>query len=128
GGGADQERFNLVVQRIARPGSHLVEDQELYTGLSLDPNDRLFVVDALRDSELVRLKGPLPRRRPDATLSPHPGDPIPYIDMSRPGSDGHELTDYDIVGSNEEGTGLFALDRVGHVDLVCVPTPPARDY
>lgn len=125
---ADPRRFNLVVQRIARPGSSIVEDQELYSGISLDPNDRLFVVDALRDSELVRLGGPLPRVRPDATLPAHPGDAIPYLDSTSPGSDGDELTDYDIVGSNEEGTGLFALDRAGHVDLVCVPSQPSRDY
>lgn len=125
---ADARRFNLVVQRLSRPGSSLVEDQELYSGVSLDPNDRLFIVDALRDSELVRLSGPLPRFRPDATLPAHPGDPIPYLDMSSPGTDGDELTDYDIIGSNEEGTGLFALDRAGHVDIVCVPPPPSRDY
>jgi len=124
----DPRRFNLVVQRIARPGSSLVEDQELYAGVSVDPNDRLFVVDALRDSELVRLGGPLPSCRPDATLAPHPGDPIPYIEMSTLGTDGDELTDYDVVGSNEEGTGLFALDRAGRVDIVCVPPPPSRDY
>jgi len=125
---ADPLRFNLVVQRIARPGSNLVEDQELYTGVSLDPNDRLFVVDALRDSELVRLSAPLPHCRPDATLPAHPGAPIPYLDMTSGGTDGNELTDYDIVGSNEEGTGLFALDRAGRVDLVCVPSSPTRDH
>src|SRR5690606_20489079 len=72
--------------------------------------------------------GPLPRCRPDATLPAHPGEPIPYLDMSSPGTDGDELTDYDIIGSNEEGTGLFALDRAGHVDIVCVPPPPSREY
>src|SRR5690606_32978180 len=46
----DPHRFNLVVQRIGRPGSNLVEDQELYTGVSLEPSDRLFVADVLRDS------------------------------------------------------------------------------
>lgn len=124
----DPRRFNLVVQRVARPGSNLVEDQELYSGVSVDPNDRLFIVDVLRDSELVRLGGPPPSCRPDATLPAHPGDPIPYIERSNPGTDGDELTDYDVVGSNEEGTGLFALDRAGRVDVICVPPPPSREF
>ena len=32
-----------------------------------------------------------------------------------------------VIGSNAEGTGLFALDRCERVDLVCVPSPPGRD-
>ena len=124
----DPRRFNLVVQRVARPGSNLVEDQELFTGVSVNPDDRLYIVDALRDSELVRLGGPVPSCRPDATLPAHPGDPIPYIERTTPGTDGDEITDYDVIGSHEEGTGLFALDRAGRIDVICVPPPPSRDY
>jgi hypothetical protein len=36
---SNEERFNLVVQRLARPGSQLVEDQELFRGLSMDESD-----------------------------------------------------------------------------------------
>ena len=64
------------------------------------------------------------RRRPGAAS---PGQPIPYITVKQAGSDGEELTDYDVIGSNAEGTGLFALDRCERVDLVCVPSPPGRD-
>lgn len=121
------DKFNLVIQRVARPGSQLVEDQEVFEGLSMDPTDERFIVDALQDSELVRLVGPLPSYRPNATLAVRPGQPIPYITVKQAGTDGDELTDYDIIGSNAEGTGLFALDRCERVDLVCVPSPPARD-
>jgi len=120
---AKEERFNLVVQRLARPGSQLVEDQELFRALSMDDSDDRFIVDALRTSELVQLGGPLPDHRPDATRAEHPGQPLPYIEMSAPGSDGDELTDYDIVGSNEERTGLFALDGLDRVDLLNIPLP-----
>jgi phage tail sheath protein FI len=75
----------------------------------------------------VRLVGPVPRYRPEATRAASPGQPIPYINASQAGSDGEELTDYDIIGSNTEGTGLFALDRCEHVDLICIPSPPGRD-
>ena len=121
------DRFNLVIQRLARPGSQLVDDQELYESLSMDPADSRFLVDALHDSELVRLVGPVPAARPDATRAERPGDAIPYIAMTRLGSDGEELTDYDVIGSNNEGTGLFALDGCPTLDFLCIPAPPGRD-
>jgi hypothetical protein len=121
------DKFNLVVQRVSRPGSQLIEDQEVFAGLSMDPTDERFIVDALQDSELVRLVGPLPSYRPTATTAATPGRPIPYITVKQAGSDGEELTDYDVIGSNAEGTGLFALDRCERIDLVCIPSPPGRD-
>jgi uncharacterized protein len=121
------DKFNLVIQRVSRAGSQLVDDQELFDGLSMDPTDERFIVDALHDSELVRLVGPLPSYRPAATTAAHPGQPIPYITVKQAGSDGEDLTDYDVIGSNAEGTGLFALDRCERIDLVCVPSPPGRD-
>jgi uncharacterized protein len=126
--GVEEEgRFNLVVQRVNGPGWCAIEDQELYRGLSMDENDDRFVIDALQDSALIRLAGPLPKARPDATLAASPGAPIPYVELTAAGSDGDELTDYDIIGSNSEGTGLFALDRTEQVDLVCIPPPARRD-
>jgi hypothetical protein len=122
-------RFNLVVQRLARPGSQLVEDQELFRGLSTDEADQRFIVDVLRSSELVELGGPLPACRPDTTRAEHPGQALPYVEMSMPGHDGDELTDYDIVGSNDERTGLFALDDLDRVDLVNIPSlASGRDH
>lgn len=121
GTGSNEQRFNLVVQRLTRPGSQLVEDQELFRGLSMRESDDRFIVDALRASQLVQLGGPLPDRRPDATRAEHPGQPLPYVDMSAPGGDGDELTDYDIVGSNDERTGLFSLDDLPRVDLLNIP-------
>jgi hypothetical protein len=121
------DKFNLVIQRVSRAGSQLVDDQEVFEALSTDPTDERFIVDALQDSELVRLVGPLPSYRPTATSPASPGQPIPYITVKQAGSDGDELTDYDVIGSNAEGTGLFALDALDRVDLVCVPSPPERD-
>ena len=121
----EPHRFNMVVQRLARPGSQLVEDQELFRSLSLEEGDNRFIVDMLEASTLIRLARPLPRQRPDATHATHPGQPIPYVEMSSIGSDGEDLTDYDIIGSNEEGTGLFAIDAAERVDLLCLPPAPS---
>ena len=123
----EPDRFNLVIQRLGRPGSQLVDDQELFEGLSMNPEAERFVVDALHDSELVRLIGPLPLARPDATRPARPGEPIPYLAATVTGTDGDELTDYDVIGSNAEGTGIFALDRCEQIDLLCIPSPPGRD-
>ena len=123
----EPNRFNLVVQRLSRLGSQLVDDQELFQAISMDPADDHYIVDALQKSELIRLSGPLPVHRPDATRATRPGEPIPYLGMCAGGSDGEELTDYDIIGSNQEGTGLFALDRCESIDLLCIPSPPGRD-
>ena len=60
------DKFNLVIQRVSRPGSQLVDDQEVFEGLSMDPTDERFIVDALQDSELVRLVGPLAELSPRA--------------------------------------------------------------
>src|SRR5690606_8085824 len=63
----DSLRFNLVVQRMSRPASQIVVDQEFFSGLSMLRADENFVADALADSDLVRIAGPLPHARPDAT-------------------------------------------------------------
>ena len=44
--------FNLVVQRLNRPGSELVADQELFESLSMDPSDERFVVDTASATSL----------------------------------------------------------------------------
>jgi Bacteriophage tail sheath protein len=122
----EPDRFNLVVQRLA-PTASLVEDQEFFQAVSIDEADERFIVDALKGSRLVRVSGPIPRQRPAATLPKHPGDAIPYLAMTAAGDDGEELTDYDVVGSKEEATGLFALDRIDGFDLLCIPAPVGRD-
>src|SRR5690606_35608234 len=67
------------------------------------------------------------RYRPEATRPASPGQPIPYVGVSMAGTDGEDLSDYDIIGSNSEGTGLFALDRCEQIDFICIPSPPGRD-
>lgn len=116
----DEGRFNLVVHRLASRERPIVERQEIYRALSMDPSDPDFVTYALIDSELVYIEGPLPLVRPDSTRCSgvDVGASYQYAD-----DDWHELgplTDYDLVGCNREGTGLFALERVSVVDMVCL--------
>lgn len=118
--GAGGTRFNLTLQRIS-PQTRLIDDQEIFRGLSCEEDHEANVRDRLRTSRLVRVEGPLPDHRPDATRSPGAHGGVGYIPASRPGTDGYPLTDYDLIGSACEYTGLFALQAVEHFSLLYAP-------
>ena len=42
-------------------------------------------------------------------------------------ADGEDLTDYDVIGSAADTTGMFALQAVPTFNLLCIP-PLAREY
>ncbi len=122
----EDDRFNLVLQRVRTFGSEHVEDQEIFRRLSTAAGTARFVTSALQESTLVRVRGAVPDVRPDRTLSPGARHPIGYVDSNPDGDDGAPLTDYDLIGSAERGTGIFALRDIDDLHFVCIP-PPARD-
>ncbi len=124
--GAEEDRFNLVVQRLRTPGSEHIEDQEIFRRLSTVPDTARHVTSALQESQLVRVRGAVPATRPDRTFRPGARHPIGYVDGNPDGDDGGPLTDYDLIGSADKGTGLFALRAVEDLHFVCIP-PPARN-
>lgn len=125
-GDNEPDRFNLVVQRVRSPGSELVEDQEIFLRLSVAPDSGRFVADALLESRLVRVKGPVPPQRPDRTLGASGAAPVGYVHSNPDGDDGGALTDYDVIGSATDGTGLFALKACEGFNLLCIP-PLSRE-
>jgi hypothetical protein len=125
-GDNEADRFNLVVQRIRTPGSEHVEEQESYRRLSVDPlSGSRYVPLALAESHLVRMVGEVPGARPERTLDPH-GGLAGYVQSNPDGDDGAPPTDYDIIGSATEGTGLNALRAVEGFNFLCIP-PLARE-
>ena len=120
-GPSDDVTFNLVVQRLRTPGTERVAEQEIYQRLSLRPSAERYVVDALLESRLVRVRGTAPPSRPAATVSTAPGYPVTWVEAEDDGADGKVLTDYDLVGSSAHGSGLFALDGLGPIDFLCLP-------
>jgi hypothetical protein len=114
----DEACFNLTVQRIS-PDTGLVADQEIYRRISCSEDGESFIGDVLTTSSIVRAQLPTPPGRPNATQQT-------YADEAQSGSDGNALSDYDLIGCNVRGTGLFALNGVDHFDLLYIP-PPARD-
>ena len=121
---ADDEHFNLTVQRIS-PDSGLVADQEIYLRLTCREDGRSFIGDALLVSSLVRARTPLPAGRPASTTRPGVDFASAYVGHAQEGDDGIALSDYDLVGSAVDSIGLFALDKVDHFDLLYLP-PAAR--
>lgn len=118
----DRDHFNLTLQRVA-PDSGLVLDQEIYRRLTCRADGKAFVGNALLGSSLARAQTPLPGGRPMPTTGPvnrlDPG----YVGHVQAGTDGAALSDYDLVGSAVDGSGLFSLDRIESFDLLYMPPP-----
>ena len=121
---ADDQHFNLVVQRVA-PDTGLVVDQEIFSHVSCDDRSVSYIGFALTTSSLVWVQTPAPHGRPAATVGDDAGFAMNYVGHAQHGSDGLELSDYDLIGSRTRGTGIFALNQLEHFDLLYLP-PPAR--
>jgi phage tail sheath protein FI len=118
--------FNLTVQRVRAHGTEKVQDQETFRSVSIDPVAPNRLPAALAGSQLVELAAQMPAARPDRTLDPASGLATGYVHSNSDGDDGGPLTDYDLIGSATEQTGLFALQRTGHFNLLCIP-PLSRE-
>jgi hypothetical protein len=118
--------FNLTVQRVRAQGTGQVEDQEILQRLSMTPTDERHCLRVIAQSALVRAVGPLPTQRPDRTLDPASGLATAYANSNTDGDDGAQLTDYDLIGSSIDRTGIFALHHAEHFNFLCIP-PLSRD-
>ncbi len=122
----DQDLFNLVVQRVRARGSELVEAQEIFRRVSILPGSSRDVSGKLAVSQLVRVAGPLPRSRPDITRGVGARELIDYVECNDDGDDGQWLSDYDLIGSEAERSGMFALRDGPRFNFLYLP-PPALD-
>ncbi len=123
---SEPDRFNLVLQRVRAAGSELIEEQEIFRRLSVLPETGRLISDILMDSRLARVSGEIPRQRPDRSVR-NPGSPIiGYINSNTDGDDGRPLSDYDVIGSATDGTGIFALRSITGFNFLCIP-PLARE-
>jgi hypothetical protein len=122
----DATGFNLTVQRVRAQGTAQVEDQEIFRRLSLLPTAEGYLPRAIAESELVRPVGELPAQRPDRTMDAASGLATGYAVSNSDGDDGAPLSDYDLIGSANERTGIFALGAADYFNLLCLP-PLSRD-
>ncbi len=124
---ADALLFNLVVQRVRTPGSERIEAQESFRALSVDRESPRYIATVLLQSELVRMRGDAPSRRPDRTLMPGTNLPVGYVSSNPDGDDGQAITDYDVIGSAARGAGLYALQAIEDLAFVYIP-PLSRTH
>jgi len=122
----DLTAFNLTVQRVRAHGTGQVEDQEIFRRLSVKPESGDYVGKVLARSELIQLAGPPPAERPDLTLDATSGLATRYVASNSDGDDGAPLTDYDVIGSATDRTGIFALGKIDYFNFLCLP-PLSRD-
>jgi len=118
--------FNLTVQRVRAQGTGQVEDQEIFHRLSISPAAENYLPAGLSQSQLIRVLGEVPTQRPDQTLDPASGLATAYATSNSDGDDGAPLTDYDLIGSISDRTGLFALFHAEYFNFLCIP-PLSRD-
>ena len=123
----DTDTFNLVLQRVRSAGSELIEDQEIFRRVSVLSQSGRFVTDVLLESNLARVQGPVPVKRPERSATGGSRSSIGYAVSNPDGDDGAPLTDYDIIGSAVDKTGMFALDATPTFNLLCIP-PLAREH
>ena len=119
---ANADLFNLTLQRV-NPATGLIIDQELFRKLSSREDASSFVADELLTSRLARVEHPYPTHRPEPTTAPGSRYVSSYIDHTQAGTDGGELSDYDLIGSRSDRTGLFSLDQVEKFDVLYLPPP-----
>ena len=123
----ETDRFNLVVQRVRTAGSEQIEDQEIFRRLSITPGSDRFIADMLLESRLARVQGSVPTERPARTPPAASGAVIGYTPSNPDGDDGGPITDYDIIGSAQLRTGIFALEAAPDINMLCVP-PLTREH
>jgi hypothetical protein len=73
------------------------------------------------DSRLARVVGEVPAQRPDRSVRNLDSPIVGYINSNTDGDDGAPLTDYDVIGSAIDGTGIFALRTLTGFNLLCIP-------
>ncbi|MGB8694654.1 MAG: hypothetical protein WCD08_14205 [Steroidobacteraceae bacterium] len=115
------DQFNLVLQRLRAPGSELVEYQESFRRVSVRPDVPHNVERAMAQASLMRVAGPLPAQRPEPTAAARADGAQRYVAVAGDGADGEDLCDYDLIGDQQAGTGLFALRAAPRFDLLCIP-------
>ena len=114
-------RLHITLQRLI---DGQIADQEFFRDLSLDDVDDRFVGTELGTSRLATVAD---RGAADAGTAGRSSSRL--VITGEPGCDGSPLTEYDLIGSPAEGSGLFALDAAEQIDFVYVPPEDAvTDY
>jgi hypothetical protein len=118
--GEAQQNFNLIVQRLRSSGSAWIDAQEYYRNVSVDPGSRDYIGYVLSQSELVQLAGRAPESRPNPTIKPTTVRQAGYVEAMAATVNSPPPSDYDLIGSVAQGTGLNALEHIPDIGQICL--------
>jgi hypothetical protein len=119
-------QFNLVLQRLRAPDSAWIETQECFRRVSVESASRDYVGYVLNQSELATLVNEAPPARPHATCETGTLRQPIYVNGQLDSVVQTRPTDYDIIGSEQSGTGLNALEHVEDIGQVCLLAGSSR--
>jgi hypothetical protein len=114
----DETSFNLVVQRLRSPGSAWIDVQEYYRAVSIDPGSRDYLGYILSQSDLVQVAGQPPVVRPDPTYKALTARESGYVEILADRVNSPPPSDYDLIGSAADGTGLNALEHIPDIGQI----------
>ena len=97
----DEQLFNLTLQRV-NPANGFIVDQEMFRNLSFVEGTETFVGDMLLSSTMVQVERPFPTHRPELTCNSDSRFDLAWLGHAQDGTDGVELSDYDLVGSRRD--------------------------
>ncbi|MFT4592244.1 MAG: hypothetical protein ACI80M_001570 [Gammaproteobacteria bacterium] len=112
--------FNLVLQRVRSVTEPLVEEQETYNRISIDQGDPRYIGHVLAQSRLVMPPTKIPTTAPLPTIRGDAVKVVSYIDCQVDWPAEAAPDDYDLVGSASATTGLFALNSLPDLDVLCI--------
>ena len=123
----EEDRFNLVVQRVRSLGSEHIEDQEIFRRLSI-----VAGLDALRRDGAAGIRcwcacaAPCRQRVPTAPSVPARATRSATSTRIPTATTARRSPTTTSSAPPERGTGLFALRGLETLHFLCIP-PPARD-
>ena len=114
-GSSSGELFDLVISLLSDPADPLSEVKvEAFSNLSMNETNARYVTSIINaTSRLVEIVGPVGTKRPVVT-----GTPLWELTM---GTDGSVPAPADLIGDSVRGTGIYALDDVDLVNILCIP-------
>ena len=118
--------FNLTVHRLDGGARPAVVEQEISPAGAADPEDPEYSGEGGHRSGLVRLRDASATGRPVPTLGPGAVVNPEYVYADGTRLPAEMLADYDLIGSPREGTGLYALEQIARLELLCI-VPPRAD-
>jgi len=124
----DECLFNLTVHRLRSSAEPFVAEQEIFRRVSTDPSQQNFFGHVMENARLIILVGECPAQRPFVTSGSAVGEEVSYAYSSTEMEPVAPPADYDLIGSENDNTGIFALDQVLVVDYVAIlPGDPDSD-